>query len=163
SFATFRWRCCWLTRRNFTDRARRPSRRWLPRGAFGAVRSVHQIADYLTDPLVVKQDGDPSRSDVNGHAVPHHQRIGMIHLEPIPIHQRDRERSVRSSPLESPQGVIEMVCLHRLTSAVVPECLTKYDSITTPTSRATFLDSRQNSSYLMTHFSKMMLPSSPLH
>jgi hypothetical protein len=79
--------------------------------------------DELAHPLVVEYNRDATRTDVNGHPVPHDQGIRIIHLEAIPVHQYHRKRSVWASLLKGVQSLVEAIYLHLLTPMlIVAQC-----------------------------------------
>jgi hypothetical protein len=79
---------------------------------------TRKIANDLADALVVEDYGYVARSGEQRHAVSHRQRIGMIHLKPIPVDHRHRERLEWRSVLERLNRVAERFPVHCFLSPV---------------------------------------------
>jgi hypothetical protein len=73
---------------------------------------VHEIADELTNALVIEEDRHASRRDVSGRAISDYQGVRVIYLETVSVDQRHGKWSVWLSPFERFQNVIEVCRFH---------------------------------------------------
>lgn len=74
---------------------------------------VHQVADHLAHTFVVKDDRNTAGSDKYGDAIADDERMLMIDLKSISIHQGHRERSKRHALTQGQQCMIEIFGFHQ--------------------------------------------------
>jgi hypothetical protein len=71
-----------------------------------------QLANELRHALVIEPDGNPAWQDEDGHPVADDQSARVIHLEPIPPDQLNREWVERLPLFQALQRLIEVLSRH---------------------------------------------------
>jgi hypothetical protein len=80
-------------------------------------RGPNQVADYLSNPLMVEDRRHTAWPDEQGHAISHGQGVRMVDLKALTIHERDGKWPEWRPMLESADRAVKSISVHYIPPA----------------------------------------------